>query len=470
MVESIRDMLAALKAGEFSKFLNVFENDTLDAKRDPYVFETARQKQELAKDVSGMANRGGGIIIIGFRTARDPHTAGDQIVEVCGFRSGLVIEDQYYKVLSEWVYPVLDDVKVCLFPNGPDLFVAAIVIDSPEGSGARPYLVTKIVDDSEKVSGTLVGYFERKHDRVTALSTARLQQLLRTGMLGESTNDRLEALEAAVKALNVKDTKPHGGIDPNVVERRLVSAKGIAERMNAPIIYFSAAAKSECDFPTLFLSRGERVVRFIENPPKLRSDGFGLWVNGDSENIKGRVRRSVDKGSSLFELWKDGLLIFVGEGDEDLLAWASRPKVGDPISVNNFLLAELTLVFCWLVGLIFAEADPKPTSLRLTIGLQNMTRNGKPALLIDMPFGRPVFWGGPKPFPDPEVQFQQSANWDTYHPEAVAGALMMEIYNWCGFDAANVPYLEGDPAKPKLSAMKLTQKPLPTDVPTPGMY
>lgn len=87
------------------------------------------------------------------------------------------------------------------------------------------------------------------------------------------------------------------------------------------------------------------------------------------------------------ELWKDGLLISVGPGDESYLAWSFQSKPEEPIFINNFVLAEMLLVFCWLTQIIFFDADPKPNIIRVAAGFDNMSRAEKPALLSDVPSG-----------------------------------------------------------------------------------
>ena len=49
---------------------------------------------------------------------------------------------------------------------------------------------------------------------------------------------------------------------------------------------------------------------------------------------------------------------------------------------------QSVLMFCWLMKLIFEEADPKPQALRLTVGFDNLTRPAGPATLSSAPEGR----------------------------------------------------------------------------------
>jgi len=122
---------------------------------------------------------------------------------------------------------------------------------------------------------------------------------------------------------------------PRETHDKQAGHRQIARRESAA----DASPDGDCSFPTLFKSRSERVVRLIENPPQLRQQGFEIWADKTSEIILGRMRRNVLAGSRLIELWKDGLFIFIGPGDEDFLGW--RMGGGDrAIHISNFVLAE----------------------------------------------------------------------------------------------------------------------------------
>src|SRR5258708_23751391 len=102
------EVLEKLTARDFDALIGVAEGVGLDAKDRPYVFDTTKQRLELAKDVSALANAVGGIIVLGFDTAREPLTAGERISEVRPFPVNMVDPDRYRKIVHEYVYPPLD--------------------------------------------------------------------------------------------------------------------------------------------------------------------------------------------------------------------------------------------------------------------------------------------------------------------------------------------------------------------------
>lgn len=465
-MNNAQDVLDRLAAGDFGALIGIAECVWIDAKDRPYVLESTKQKLELAKDVSAMANAVGGIIVLGFDTTRDLATAGERISEVKQFPVGMVNTDQYRKIVHEYVHPPLD-ILVRVFEAADGKGVAAIVVEGPT---SKPYIVSKMVDDQGQNIGAHFWFFERKQDVIPTLSAARIQQQLAAGQQWASIEQRLQAIEENIASWRRSGPPVKApAITDKVRNERLKAARIALERDDAPLVYYMASPEGECEFPTLFRSRAERVVRLIERPPQLRPHGFEIWAGDTSEIIHGQVRRNLLAGHRLIELWKDGLFIFIAPGDEDFLGW--RMGGSDrPIHINNFVLAESVLVFCWLIKFIYEEADPKPQALRLSVGFDNLTRPSGPATLSTTPEGKMRFPGETRKAPGPTLEVYQLTEFADYDPERLAYLLMADIYNGFGYDAVSLPYtIQSDP-KPKLKADAIIGGELPTDVPTPGYF
>jgi hypothetical protein len=245
-------------------------------------------------------------------------------------------------------------------------------------------------------------------------------------------------------------------------KERLTAARVAVGRLGEPVVYYTATAEGDCDFPTLFQSRSERIVRLIDRPPELRRQGFEVEAGDYSEIVQGKLRRNSVAGQRLIELWRDGMFIYIAPGDEDFLGWRMG-GADKPIHINNFALAESILVFCWMMAFVFAEADPKPSVLRLSVGFDDLTRSAGPATLRDAPESR--FPGGTKhTAPAKAVEAYQLMELEGYDPARTAYRLMEEIYHWFGFDSQAIPHVDKTGTDPKLDAMKLVEKSLPTDL------
>ena len=79
---TVEEILRALESGNFESLIGLVENAETEAKGAPYQLSLGdAQKHELAKDVSALANADGGIILLGFRTAKDDLNPVEKIEE-----------------------------------------------------------------------------------------------------------------------------------------------------------------------------------------------------------------------------------------------------------------------------------------------------------------------------------------------------------------------------------------------------
>jgi len=76
-----------LAEGTFDRLMGIAEDEQLDFKRSPYQLAEDRQKMELAKDISALANAGGGLILIGIETRQDAERQLEEAVQIRFFRS-----------------------------------------------------------------------------------------------------------------------------------------------------------------------------------------------------------------------------------------------------------------------------------------------------------------------------------------------------------------------------------------------
>jgi hypothetical protein len=143
------------------------------------------------------------------------------------------------------------------------------------------------------------------------------------------------------------------------------------------------------------------------------------------------------------QLSVDGELIVILLGDENFLAWAPKSQAEQPIRINSFVLAEVTYVFALYVKTIYTFAVPEPRSLTLYIGLDDMTRNGKPANLTYLE-ARPHLLHSDstdRKAPAPQVMLALEVPLSET-AERMAFLLRAELYHWFGFDDDHIPYVE----------------------------
>jgi hypothetical protein len=134
-------------------------------------------------------------------------------------------------------------------------------------------------------------------------------------------------------------------------------------------------------------------------------------------------------------------------GEEGFLAWGSNQqgKPDVPIRINSFVLAEVIYAFTSYVTKIFGSSTTKPESLRLYIGLNNMSRGEKHATLTSSEAApyipRPERFQ--KKAPSSECILSLKVPIDET-PERMAFLLRSKLYNWFGFDDSQIPYATTD--------------------------
>jgi hypothetical protein len=158
---STADCTAILKGGDFEQFIGAMESDEFECKAEPYRLEDKRQKFELAKDVSSLANARGGMIVIGLETERDAVLSGDVVTGWRLLDEGSINTSQYQDVLNSWLYPRLQTTpEIKWFPSRADQSKGVVSISiSNQPSQWRPFLITKSVNqmapNRQRCSATL---------------------------------------------------------------------------------------------------------------------------------------------------------------------------------------------------------------------------------------------------------------------------------------------------------------------------
>lgn len=92
-----------------ARLIGETESQWLDFKTEPHLKPNKKTEDkhrfELAKDVTAMANAGGGVIVYGIDEVADAAQPARRVGDLTPIAPGIVDPDQVYKTLREWVYP-----------------------------------------------------------------------------------------------------------------------------------------------------------------------------------------------------------------------------------------------------------------------------------------------------------------------------------------------------------------------------
>lgn len=177
---TIESILGLLKGGHAKSLIGIPESQVLEAKRSIH-FGADKDKLELAKDVSALANAtSGGVLVAGLATRQ--RLGRDVVSSIHPFEEAGQVR-RVRSVLHRYIYPPIQNLQVVLVPAGPSYhseeYLLAIAVPT-QPRELKPFLVAGVVIN-EAVYGNFVGLFERREDEVTSLTAPSIQAGLSAG-------------------------------------------------------------------------------------------------------------------------------------------------------------------------------------------------------------------------------------------------------------------------------------------------
>lgn len=435
-----------LESGSFDQLVGQFESEWLECKRQSYQLQFEAQKLELVKDVSGLANAAGGLLLIGFATKKSDVHGEDEIDNFRPFPISQFNNKQYEQVIKDWTWPPLVEVRVHVFRDPADETKCVAAIDIPKAANVdHPILVAKTVLEGDRKTEIFFGYCMRTRSHVTHLSVQRLHSILRDGLrLDAEFRDSFQSLQASAEEimsrLNSLPSAEIAKVDQQQIEQRVEDAIKACQLRGSPTFVLVGIPTRKLNLRQLFESRSSEVSRLIERPPQLRDVGFNIDAGHNSKIVEGKARRSVLEEYKLLELGRDGLAIFVAHGGSDFLCWGRSNRQMDGRLINQVALVESVYLFVLLFFTACREEKDFNGTARLQLRLLGMEENGKPALLESGPASRSSSLLGVKRAASSSMNFECEVSLGKHDPERAALLLLAELYAWFGFEEDKIPY------------------------------
>jgi hypothetical protein len=469
-VIALSEIAAILESGSFDQLIGSVENEHVECKSAPYQLDQLSEKMEFAKDVSALANAGGGVILIGIQTERDPAHQGETIRRVRCFAESLVELSRYQNVIEDWIIPQIPGVKLAWHRSAQDSGKGIVsIFVPPEASKEKPFLVSRVVESSANVIGSYVGFFERTRDRVAPTKPEQLRRTLKDGQRFSELDTRLANIEEMI-----------GKVAAELKRREEIAGKGAAERVpekpafardailrriqrarkalgyeGKPTFSLASWPLEQIEFANLFELRDVPVVRLLENPPEIRDNGFDLDTGRSSSIIDAQLRRCWVSEYKVLEVWRDGILIFVTPGDDQRLCWAMNSTPDTGLRINNLALTEMVYLFCdWMLK-TYKYANPLPVKLKVNLGLSDMFVESKPFSLS--PYRPNKLNLGDRMISAPGAFFHNEVEIDFQAADAglVAYRLLADLYAWFGFNTHEMPYLSINGSEAKIDPAQI---------------
>ena len=426
------EILEVLAGGMFDALLGTSEHDAVECKAAPYRINEERERSELAKDVSGLANASGGLILIGVGTRREEATREDIIRSVSPFARNLIDVEQYHQILASIVYPPLQNVQFRWFDSGfgdGRGTIAAVVPPQP----AKPYLVATTFNEAGRRVEALVGYFERRRAGVEHMSVQRLQTLLRDGSrFDEMLRDRLDDIERLIMRRN--QDVGQNAVPPIPVRERIAETVTAAQLPRGPVYVLAASP----DVPLAlrgFERRNSDLAQLVAEPPRIRPHGFDLGAEREAHLVRGELLRSRLPGWKTLDVWRDGFVVFAAAGNEDFLCWGRRG-----LRINPLVLAETCYLFAELARSVFGLAEVVPQTVDFRLEIHDAIGEVGTLALPTFQLGALRGEVQQQPAPQSDREFVVRHAHDV-PPGVIAFTLIRELYLWFGYRQEEMPYI-----------------------------
>jgi hypothetical protein len=219
--------------------------------------------------------------------------------------------------------------------------------------------------------------------------------------------------------------------------RRIEQAIVFAVLDGKPSFVLGARPITKTDIPSIFRSKQAEVVQLLEHPPKLRSHGADLDTDAPAPMFRGALRRAINPGCKLIELWRDGGLIFVAKGDESFLCVPPTPgRTNDRLTIHWIRLIEPTYLFADLSKKIYSHAEPRPEEVEYYVELHNLTRQ-QPSTLALPGDDRFVYAVGTAP--GPGMRSSVTVNIKTTGPGEIAFKIVALVFEQYGVEHDRIP-------------------------------
>lgn len=357
---SVDDVLDILESRDDNQLLGVYETSWLDFK-GAYHFDKARERWEFVKDVTALANSGGGLIVVGVQSKADPARDEERADAVKPFEHSRFDTKRARDFLDVDVYPPLQGVDMRVFVRGEtdDRRLVAVVVPAQDPDLA-PFMLTKTVDEQgdawqafavPRRSGTHTA-FQKVGVLHRDISDGRRSRTAGAVPDAAATLHELDPNQAGV--LRAGDVAEPSSI--TIAEQWTQATADLLDReigvTETAMLYLAAVPSGERPRPAdFFVKTGLRMA--LSTKHTLRDSGFGLTY-GQNITVGARSLTSIDEDRTLLRVDVGGHAVNGAAGTPDHLGWAQDRNTHtvngrQSLRINVVALSEFVIEFCRFV-------------------------------------------------------------------------------------------------------------------------
>jgi hypothetical protein len=426
-----------LEHGEPERLLGTHETDQIEFKRTAYNLALAKGRWELAKDVAGMANRSGGVIVLGVAAEPEPASRIDTAVALAPIAEGSVDWDQHQQILAAAIYPPVMGVTFKWFGTGAASGIGVIEVPAqPEED--RPAVLRRTYDfESDKLVES-VAVPVRNGEVTLWWSAERIHHLIRRSL--DAGRPPAHPGAATIRGFDFQ-SRPNA---EQLVQRstdRINQLEASEDWLAEPFIAVQALPPTEhLSEPLPGFNQRDGLIGALAQPKTLRGTwGFNLSSGSQPDVVDGGL--VIRNGGLVVWLEADGLFTVAGNLRSLFFGWAMNPdNLADdqPFVLNPTVVVESTLETVRFANTELASRRPGGWQFRIVCRrAQSRKVRLPPRAVRPAPFRLPGDGMGVAIYDDWDrtIASVGSATRDAF--------LVLElIYRLWGIDADQIPYAE----------------------------
>lgn len=397
---------------EFKSALNPIDNQASG-------FE--KHRFELAKDLTALANKDGGVILIGVETEKDATSKEDVAKKLRPVAPGLINAELIKQVIHNWVFPRLEVEVLSHSVEGETGELWSLSVERFRDID-NPYIVTKNFVGNGGASPNIFGVFERSGSHNIAYSPQQIHHWINRGIQGVP--------QEPVAVLS----PPAEEADEVLVEDFLTVA--LAE--DEASVYLQAAPKEAGVLTRFYQGPPESLHGALISPRHhLREAGFNLPDVGRPQRTTRGALRVVWLKEASISITPSGLTTAI-QG-QSFLTWGAEKYAPEGESwINPLALIEFTLDFCRFF-LAEVMSRSQSTGLLLRVGMRGLVEG---AGVLYLPKELNHLTEKEHAMADAfDLEWIVS---DGHDANQLAYEVLAKLYAEFGFDKAVIPYTEGN--------------------------
>jgi hypothetical protein len=383
-----------IESQQLNDLLYVKEASWFEFREKPYLTTSpnpagAKAKFELAKDCSAIANSGGGYIFIGLR----PETIGSEmtefVAEIKGFKKSAINLTSWRDSLVRSLVPrfSLEDISHGFLDLREEETVMWMKIPDAKEIGVFPLLYhhDQVQEGEHKLSGQVIGVYERYGAENNLLSSDKLQGYLAQGLANEKTGQPfgqdIKRIETTLqRLLDRQQAEPVGRSASERVTKFLVDARSKLGEDDEPFFYIFSSPDQRTSIPKFWspYSNEESMPRLLKHPPVLRRMGWDLMV-ADQEfpSAEPGAWQIMNGNRKLFQVSEKGEL-FAGVTIRMFLDWGMdtvrRQTQQYDVLLNEYAFAEFIAMYFQFLNKLSErlEAAQEGTEYNAVFGFENV--------------------------------------------------------------------------------------------------